>query len=716
MRRSALSWVLVAVPFALAAAVPATPVQPVTDRYHDDVRIVDPYRWLEGSAAPDVDQDAELDRRVLEWSLAQNAHTRARLDAPPDRAALESRITPLMEIGVVGLPWVRGSLHFYTERKGAEAQPVLFVRDGADGEPRALLNVNTLDPDGLTALAWFAPSQDGSLVAFGTYHAGDENTTLNLLRTRDGEWLADEIPGKVGAVYWLPDHDGFLYRRLRDLEDPYSGQVKLHRIGRHHSADALLFEQFRDGPLATTWGPFASLDRNARWLQLGYWRSTSDNDLWFYDFRHWQRTGELVRQDLFVGEEGTAFGEFVGDTLYVHTTVDAPNGRIVAVDLTRPARENWRVVVPERDDAVLQGFAVARDRLVVTWQRNAHNQVEAFGLDGRPRGELDLPGIGTVSVRAEPDRREIYYAYTSFNEPRTIYRLDLRRPVPVLWERPEVPVDPSLVEVKQVWYESHDGTPVSMFIVHRKGLELDGRRPTLLYGYGGFNVSLRPSFTAHVFPWLEAGGVYAVPNLRGGGEYGRAWHQAGMLESKQNVYDDFIAAAEYLQREGYTDSERLGIFGGSNGGLLTGAVMVQRPELFGAVVIGVPLLDMLRYQHFLMARYWVPEYGSSEDPAQFEFLRAYSPYHNIEQGAAYPAVLLTAGENDMRVHPLHARKMAAALQAATASDPNDAPVLLWVDYDAGHGQGKPLHLRVRDVVDRYIFLGSQLGLAFGTRH
>ncbi len=714
MRRLVLAWVCICFPLGVLAQ-PATPVEPVKDDYHG-VELTDPYRWLEGSAAPEVDDDEALDARVRDWSLAQNEYTRDRLDALPGRDALEARMTPLMEIGVIGLPRVRGKLHFYSERKGDEAQPVLYVRDGADGTPRALLNVNTLDEEGLTALAWYAPSQDGKLVAFGTYRSGDENSTLFVLRTHDGKWLSEEIPGKVGGVSWLPDGDGFLYRRLRELDDPYSGQVKLHRLGEHHSQDALLFEQYREGPLATTWGPFATLDKNARWLQLGYYTSTSSNDLWFYDFREWQKTGELKRQDLFVGEEGTAFGEIVGDTLFIQTTIDAPNGRVIAVDLKKPARDNWRTVVAEREDAVLDSVAIAKGRLVVTWQKNAYNQVELFEMDGTSRGAMELPGIGSVGIVAEQDRSEIFYSYTSFNEPRSIYRTDTRRGGPTLWERPDVPVDPSLVEVKQVWYPSKDGTQVSMFIVHRKGLELDGARPTMLYGYGGFNISMTPSFTATLFPWLEAGGVYAVANLRGGGEYGSEWHRAGMLEHKQNVFDDFIAAAEYLQAEGYTDSAHLGIYGGSNGGLLTGAVMMQRPELFGAVVIGVPLLDMLRYQHFLMARYWVPEYGSSEVPEQFEFIRAYSPYHNIQPGTAYPATLLTAGANDMRVHALHARKMAAALQAATASDPDEEPVLLWVDYDAGHGQGKPLRLRVRDVVDRYMFLGSQLGLDFTHAH
>jgi prolyl oligopeptidase len=699
MKKSAPA-LLLACLVGTAHAMPFTPVEPVVDDYHGTT-IVDPYRWLETREAP-----------VHEWSHAQNAHTRSVLDALPGRAYLTRRMTELMEISVVDLPRVRGRLHFHSERKSNEAQPVLYVRTGPGGKPRQLLDVNTLDDSGLTAFEFYNPSRDGTMVAFGTYRSGDENTTLNVLRTRDGTWMADEIPGKVSSVYWLPDGSGFLYRRLRDLDDPYSGQIKLHMLGDHHIQDGLLYEQYREGPLATTWGPYATLDREARWLAMGYFTSTSANDLWFYDFRHWRQTGELVRTDLFIGEEGMTTVEIVGDTMFVHTTIGAPNGRVLAVNLIRPAQENWVELIPERSDAVIESVNVTRNALVVTWLRNAHNQVEVFDFKGRSRGTVALPGIGAVSVAAESDREEIFYSFTSFNEPRAIYRTDLRRKASALWVRPEVPVDPALVEVKQVWYPSRDGTRVSMFIIHRKGLALDGDRPAILYGYGGFNVSMTPAFSATLFPWLEAGGVYAVPNLRGGGEYGSEWHRAGMLDRKQNVFDDFIAAAEYLIAEDYTRPARLGIHGGSNGGLLTGAVMVQRPDLFGAVSIVVPLLDMLRYQHFLMARYWVPEYGDADDPDQFGFLRAYSPYHNITAGTAYPPALVTAGENDTRVHPLHARKMAAALQAATTSDPATRPILLWIDYDSGHGQGKPLHLRVRDVVDRYMFFSWQLGLGF----
>jgi prolyl oligopeptidase len=360
---------------------------------------------------------------------------------------------------------------------------------------------------------------------------------------------------------------------------------------------------------------------------------------------------------------------------------------------------------------VIQEVAVARGRLVVEYLRNAASALEVFQLDGTPAGSVRLPGLGSASIAVEPDRTEAYVAFESFNYPDSIFRVDLARPdaEPELWERPEAPVDPALVQVDQVWYPSKDGTRVSMFVVHKKGLELDARRPTLLSGYGGFNVSETPAFSATLFPWLEAGGVYALPNLRGGGEYGDDWHEAGMLERKQNVFDDFAAAAEWLIANRYTSRDLLACSGGSNGGLLTGAMVTQHPGLFRAAIVAVPLLDMLRYQDFLMARYWVPEYGSAEDARQFTYLHAYSPYHHVEAGARYPAVFLTAGENDMRVHALHARKMAARLQA-TNPDPAGRPVLLWVDREAGHGQGKPLNLRLRDVVDQRIFLMWQLGM------
>ena len=678
------------------AELPQTPAEPVTESLHGEA-ITDAYRWLEG------DDEGKVTPRVAAWTDAQNAYTRAVLDALPGRAALAARLEQLMTVGWVTAPTMVADRYFFRRQQGTQNHGVLYVRDGRDGEPRVLLDPNTLHDAGLISLDWVQPNQDGSLLAFGLSEAGDENSILHVLDVETGEWLADTIEGKVGGVDWLPGGRSFVYSHLADIEDAYSRRIRVHTLGRHARHDPLLIAQ--EG---TTWGPFAYPSRDARWLIVGDWTSTSGNDLWVADFDRYRRTGELVKRPILVGENARSWGPIEGDTLFMKTHFEAPNGRVVAVDLNHPAdRDRWVDVIPHRDDATLRDVSMARGMLVATYLKDACSQIACFTFDGRKLGDVALPGIGSASITTADDRTEAYLTYTSFNEPRSIYRLELPGGEPELWERSPVEVDPSIVEVSQVWYDSKDGTKVSMFLVHKKGLELDGDNPTLLYGYGGFNNSMTPRFSSTLFPWFERGGVYAVPNLRGGGEYGEAWHKAGMLDQKQNVFDDFIAAAEWLIAKKYTQPSRLAISGGSNGGLLTGAALVQRPDLFAAVISNVPLLDMLRYHRFLMARFWVPEYGSSEDAEQFAFLKAYSPYHHIKEGASYPAVLLTAGENDKRVHPLHARKMAAALQAATGSDD---PVLLWVDRDAGHGQGKPLSLRIRDVTDQRIFLMWRLGM------
>jgi prolyl oligopeptidase len=688
------------------AAPPPTEARPVTDVLHGE-SIVDPYRWLEG------DGKGVVTPEVTAWTDAQLAYTRQVLDNLPGRQGVESRLRELMEVGSISAPRMRGNRYFYSRREGTENQARIFVREGHAGTPRLLLDPNTLDAKGLVTISWTEPDPAGKLLAFGMYRAGDENSTLYILEVDSGRWLADEIPGKVSGLDWLPDSTGFFYRNLESVKDPYSGQVMFHRLSSHPRQDVRLFRQYtkeQNAKLATTYGPGFSASEDGRWGLLSYATGTSTNDLWAIDLDRWSRTGEFTKVDVIVGSESTSRGSILGDTLFLHTTDGAKNGRVVAVDLNSPAREGWKPLIAERTDISIQGVSLARGILVVSLLKDAATRIETHALDGKPLGELPLPGIGTARLSTSQDRTEAFLTYTSFNEPSGVYRVDLATKKVELWERPKVPVDPSIVEVKQVFVTSKDGTKVPMFVVHRKGLKLDGGNPTLLYAYGGFNVSQTPSFGATLFPWFEAGGVYALACLRGGGEYGDAWHEAGMLEKKQNVYDDFIAAAEWLVAQKYTKPARLAVSGGSNGGLLTGAVLTQRPELFGAVISAVPLLDMLRYQSFLMARYWIPEYGSAENPEQFGFLKVYSPYHNVKKGTKYPAVLLTAGENDSRVHPLHARKMAALLQASTASDPVQKPVLLWVDRDAGHGQGKPLALRVRDVADQRIFLMWQLGM------
>ncbi|MCB9841340.1 MAG: S9 family peptidase [Phycisphaeraceae bacterium] len=702
--------VLPAAALVASANPPATRVEAVTDVIHGR-EIVDRYRWLEGDNSNPARMGVTTPE-VMDWTRAQNGYTRQMLDNLPGRQALEARLRELMEVPSISAPTMRGDRYFYTRREGDQPQPVVWMREGLDAEPRALLDPSAVDASGLTALGWYEPNNDGTLMAFGLYRAGDENSTLYVMDVDSGEWLAEEIPGKVGGAQWLPDSSGFFYERLEDVNNPYSAQFKFHRLGTHHRQDPVLFEQDKEGPLATTWGPFGVVDRQARWLVKGYWVSTAATDFWVADLDEWFRTGELNWKVMVQGEQGRSGSfQFLGDTLYMQTQIGAPNGRVVAIDLHNPGLAYWRDVVPAQPGRTLEGVSMARGMLAVNFLENAYTGIELFNLDGTTRGRMELPGIGSAGLSTSDDRTEAFLTYTSYNEPSSIYRVDLATGDRSLWERPDVPVDPSLVEVRQVRYESADGTPVTMFLVHRRGLVLNGNNPTLLYGYGGFDISMTPSFSATMFPWFEAGGVYAVANLRGGGEYGASWHEAGMLENKQNVFNDFIAAAEWLIANNYTNPRRLAIAGGSNGGLLTGATVTQRPDLFAAAIVGVPLLDMVRFQHFLMARYWVPEYGDAErSEHELEYMMAYSPYHNIHEGTRYPAVLLTAGENDTRVHALHARKMAAALQAATASDPDQDPVLLWVDLEGGHGQGKPLDLRVRDVADQRIFLMWQLGM------
>ena len=704
------------------AGPPPTEVRPVKETIHG-VTLVDNYRWLEGDNSDPANM-GRLTDEVAAWTDAQNAYTRDVLDNLPGRAKLESRLRELMEVGSVSTPTMRGNRYFFSRREGDQAQAIVYMREGYNGDDITLLDPNTLDPDGLVTVSWYTPNHHGNLLAFGMFRAGDENSTLYVMDVDTGLWLADEIPGKTGSVNWLPDSSGFFYDNLEDIDDPYSGRVMFHTLGTHYRQDievvsqrrlADLYEGYnlsdqRLKELSTTYGPMAYTSRDAKWMVVGYWTGTRDNDLWVVDLDRWFRTGELVKKEIMFGEHAQGFGPIVGDTLYLYTTLDAPNGRVFAVDLNNPARDNWVEVIAEDDHAVLQGVSAARGILVAQYLQNATSRIALFDMKGRSLGDMELPGIGSAGLATEDDRTEAYLSFASYNWPRSIFRVDLATGERELWERPEVPVDPSIVQVDQVWYPSKDGTKVSMFLVHKKGLELNGKNPTILYGYGGFNISMTPYFSATMFPWYEAGGVYAIANLRGGGEYGQAWHEAGRLDKKQNVFDDFIAAGEWLIDNGYTDSDHLGIAGGSNGGLLTGACLVQRPDLFSAVIVAVPLLDMIRYDNFLMAKYWVPEYGSAKDPEQFQWLIKYSPYQNIKPGTAYPAVFLTAGENDTRVHALHARKMAAALQAATTSDPDEKPILLWVEREAGHGGGKPLDMRVRDVADSRIFMMWQLGM------
>ncbi|MEM1165574.1 MAG: prolyl oligopeptidase family serine peptidase [Planctomycetota bacterium] len=734
-------------PISHGTDVPATPAILVTDTVHSEM-IIDPYRWLEGDLSnTDPNAYGTSTPEVLDWTEHQNTYTRAVLDTLPGRSALEARMRDLMDIRRVGSPNRGGNRYFYSRRDVGLDQPVIAMQerspDGTFSRSTVVLDPICADPTGLTTISWRRPNHDGSILAFGMFASGDENSTLHLKDIDAGEWLADEIPGKVRLSRWFNDNRRFLYSRLVNPNDAYSREFRIHEIGRHWREDEVLISQKdtdwffpeltpeEQARMSTTWGPWLSMSENERWAIIGYWMGTTQCRLWVADMEDWRRNGKpdspgrLLSTGL-PGRPGS--WRIQGNTLYMEVGEGSPAGRLVRIDLLAQdiSFDTAHTLIAEDPGAPISSVSFTRSHILVNRFERATTRIDIHDYTGALIGQLPLPGIGTAWITADERTDEVFLSFTSFDRPRTIFHIpDLRELAPaiaqgrgndaftthaVIWDTPDIPVDPDLIKVSQVTYDSNDGTPITMFLVHRRDLELNGTNPALLYGYGGFNISQTPSFRATLVPWLERGGVYAVPNLRGGGEYGDEWHRAATKEHKQNTFDDFIAAAEWLIDNGYTSTDHLAVHGGSNGGLLTGAVLVQRPDLFAAVVSAVPLLDMLRFDRFLMARFWVGEYGDPNDPKEFSTLRAYSPYHHIKPGTAYPAVLLTAGENDTRVHPMHARKMAARLQAATTSDPTTTPVLLKVEMDAGHGSGKPFDLRIQDAVDTQAFIMWQTGM------
>lgn len=716
MHSAAKLLLLALAPFAVAATPPplpppGTPARVVTDTMHGE-SIADPYRWLEGSAAPELagKPDAELDRRVHDWSVAQTARTRAYFDALPGREAVATRLRALYATDSVGVPEVRGPHTLVARRAGNATNPTLFVTD-ASGVERELLAIDKQCPDGLTSLAFYRMSPGGKHLAYGLFRAGDENTTLHVLDIATGRKLADTIPGKVQDLSWHGD-DAFVYHKLADLKNPYSKQIRYHRLGERPEADRLIFEQYKTGPLATTWGPSAHLDATGRYLVMVYMTGTASNDVWLVDFPHWLATGELRKTPILENADARSHPYMHAGFLYLHTTEGALTGRVFKIDPAKPARADWKEIIPAKPDSAIESVAFAKSHLVVSRAENALTRIEVCDLDGRVRHEVKQPGVGVASFSVQETLDVGYLNFSSLATPPSTYRVDLRDDSRSLYFRAPFPVNPDLYTVKQHFVTAKDGARVPLFVVHRKDVALDGKRPTIMWGYGGFAVPQKPAFSGGLMPWIDAGGVFAIAGIRGGSERGEAWHRAGMLDKKQTVFDDFIACGEYLVKERYTAPAHLGVRGGSNGGLLTGAVLTQRPDLFGAVYVGVPLLDMLRYQHFLMARYWVPEYGDPARAADFAWLKAYSPYHRVRAGVKYPATLIETGENDTRVHPMHARKMAARLQAATAGDPASAPILLQVDFESGHGAGKSFGMRVRDTTDTLLFFGRHLGLDF----
>jgi prolyl oligopeptidase len=703
---------------AASAKVPDSPpqaeIKPIVDIYHG-TKVVDNYRWLEDGSSP----------ATQKWVGEEMSYTRAILDPLPGRDAIHKRLTELLTIGNVTAPVIAGKHYFYTKREGMQNQPVLYVRDELNGPDRVLVDANQLAADGTIALDWFQPSENGKYVAYGTSPSGSEMSTLHIIETKTGTILPDTIERtRAASVAWLHDNSGFYYTRYPKKGDVLAGQemynrhVFFHVIGDDPEHDDPIFGEGRD---AEDW-PSVSLSNDGRWLIINVSQGWTKSELFLKDLKS---NNAPIR--LTTGKNFLYGADVYEGKVYITTNEDAPRYRVFVTDAGNFDREAWKEIIPQTD-AVLQGVAVYGGKLFAQYEQNATSQLKLFDLDGKKLSDISLPAIGTVfGTGGKWNRDEMFYGFQSFTVAPSIYRVELNpthievKPtgpsgdavgLTSLWTKVDAPsIDPSGYEVAQEWYQSKDGTRVPMFVAHKKGLTKNGKNPTLLTAYGGFNVSLTPTFSRTAYLWMEHGGVFAVANLRGGAEFGEDWHRAGMLDKKQNVFDDMIGAAEHLIAAKYTDKNHLAIQGGSNGGLLMGAMITQRPDLFRAVICQVPLLDMLRYQNFQIAKLWIPEYGSSDDPAQFKWLYAYSPYQHVKAGAEYPAILFMTADTDTRVDPMHAKKMAALMQAeAKNGESKTRPILLRIEQKAGHGAGKPVTKQIEEFTDVYSFLFWQVGV------
>jgi prolyl oligopeptidase len=674
----------------------------VLDDYHG-TKVADPYRWLEDTDAPDTKA----------WVEAENCVTFAFLEKIPEREQIKQRLTKIWDYPKFGTPFKDGGRYFFFKNDGLQNQSVLYVQRTLADPPAVLLDPNRLSEDGTVALSALEVSDDGRYLAYSTSASGSDWQEFLVRDIATGRDLADHLKWvKFSGASFTKDGAGFFYSRYPQPEgaalQSVNRDMKLyyHRVGTDQSADVLVYER----PDQPDWGFGAGVTDDGRYLVTSVWLGTDRrNRVYYQDLGDPMRPvvkGEMVRLlDEF--DAGYGFAGNDGPVFYFWTDLDAPRGRLVAIDTRNPARANWREVIPQGKD-VLQGAQIVNHTFVASYLVDARSALRLFGMDGTPKGEIALPTLGSLGgVSGRPDEPEMFYAFTSFLYPTTIFRYDFTTGRSEVFKAPELDFDASGYETRQVFYGSKDGTRVPMFITYKKGIPMDGSNPTYLYGYGGFNISITPSFSPGILAWLEMGGIYAVPNLRGGAEYGEEWHQAGMLEKKQNVFDDFIAAAEYLIRERYTSTPKLAIGGGSNGGLLVGAAMTQRPELFGAALPAVGVMDMLRFHKFTIGWAWVTEYGSADSANQFDFLRKYSPLHNLKPGTAYPATMVTTADHDDRVVPGHSFKFAAALQAAHTGS---APVLIRVETKAGHGAGKPTAKVIEEQADRWAFLVEVLGM------
>ena len=656
------------------------------------VKVADPYRWLENLDSPET----------AAWVEEQNKITFGYLEEIPARAKINQRITHLFDFERYGLPFKEGGRYFYSKNDGLQSQAVIYVLESLDGEPRMLLDPNKLSADGTVALAGLSVSEDGKLLAYGTSAAGSDWEEYKVRNVDTGQDLDDHLKWmKFSGASWTKDGKGFFYSRYDEPTGDelatanYFQKLCYHRLGTPQSEDRLVY----DRPDQKEWSFGGSVTDDGRYLIISVSEGKTDNNCIYY--QDLQANGgptiELVTgfdaQYSFIDNDGPVFWFF--------TDLDAPRGRVIAIDTRQPGRDKWIEIIPQAEDT-LRGAGVVNDMFIASYLKDARSLIRIFDLSGKPVRDVELPGLGSAGgFGGKRKDTETFYGFTSFSVPYTIYRYDLPSGRSTLYRKPKVDFDPDQYETKQVFYTSKDGTRVPMFITHKKGLALDGNNPVFLYGYGGFDVSITPSFSVSRLVWMEMGGVYAVANLRGGGEYGKAWHDAGRLHNKQNVFDDFIAAGEWLIANKYTCSKKLAIVGGSNGGLLVGACITQRPELFGAALPAVGVMDMLRFQKFTIGWSWVADYGSADDPEDFKVLYAYSPLHNIKPGTCYPPTFATTADHDDRVVPSHSFKFMSALQAAQACD---NPVLIRIETKAGHGGGKPTQKIIDELSDEYAFL------------
>ena len=669
------------------------------DDYHGTL-VADPYRWLE-------DPDSE---ETKTWVEAENQVTFAYLEAIPARERIKERLTQLWDYEKYGVPFKKGERYFYFKNDGLQNQSVFYTLTTLEGEPTVLLDPNTLSEDGTVALAGLSISEDGKFLAYSLSSSGSDWQEWKVRDVESGQDLADHLKWvKFSGASWTQDSRGFFYSRYDEPNDTtklqeanYFQKLFYHQLGSPQAEDVLVYER----PDEKEWGFDGSVTEDGTYLIISVWKGTDSKNLIFY--KDLSTADAPVTELINTFEANYSFIEHEDALFWFQTDLEASRGRVIAIDISQPDRDNWKEVIPQAAET-LGGVGVLNHQFVASYLKDAHTQIKIFSLEGSLVREVALPGLGSAGgFSGKREDTETFYSFTGFTTPTTIYRYDMLRDQSTIFRQPEVDFNPEYYETKQVFYKSKDGTKIPMFITHKKGLKLDGTNPTYLYGYGGFNASLTPGFSVSNLVWMEMGGVYALPNLRGGGEYGEDWHQAGTKLKKQNVFDDFIAAAEWLIDHHYTSPAKLSIGGGSNGGLLVGACMTQRPDLFGAALPAVGVMDMLRFQKFTIGWAWVADYGSSDNPEEFKVLYAYSPLHNLKPGTAYPATLITTADHDDRVVPAHSFKFAAVLQE---SHKGEAPVLIRIETKAGHGAGKPTTKVIEEAADRWAFLVRTLGMA-----